>query len=351
MSSGFSRNHFKIDNDVDSAGMNKLRISTCFLVLLGVPFLVLLASYLFLSWEHSRLNLWHVVVHENGAYTLAQSIFYFNHFVREIPVSFMTAFAFAASFYLFTPVVLCDSVRTRKLGNYLKILIFIFLGAACIAAICQTNWGIFLLDLGQFKTRDTSVLYGSHWHSHVFHVLWIFFAAGAAACVCREVSGVGYLSGSSYGVKLFGLWLVGFILTSGIFGFHPALTNTRYLAHQCREIVTHSLVTLPLSFAVLMALEHKLRAAVSSESSQAWKKRNRFWGLCSILAGSTVFFWMLVEIRHRHIMVYAQKQSSVMDLLASHFFEHSLDYLFVPLLTGGMFLFFLNVRRPHATLP
>ncbi len=351
MSSGFSGNFFKIGKDIDSTDMNKLKMSVWAFVLLMVPILVLLVSYLFLAWEHSQLDLWNVVVHENGVYTLAQSIFYFNHFIREIPVNVMTAFSIAASFYLFTPVVPDDRVRTRRLGNYLKIFIFIIPAAAGIAAVTQTDLRTFLLDLGQFKTRDTSALYGSHWHSHFCHVLWMFFAAGAASCAYREVSGMGCFSGSSRGVKLLGLWFAGFILISCILGFHPALTNMRYLAHQCREIVTHSLVTLPLSFALLIAIEQRLRPKVSLVSSQAWKKKNKFWGLCSILASSVIFLWILIKLRHRDIMAHAQKQSSVMDLLASHFFEHSLDYLFVPLLTAGMFLFFLNARRPHETLP
>ncbi len=63
------------------------------IVMLIIPGIVWALSYLLLVREFGRWNLSGLPVHESGKYTLLQTVLYYSHFMRELPIDTLYAFA------------------------------------------------------------------------------------------------------------------------------------------------------------------------------------------------------------------------------------------------------------------
>ena len=119
-------------------------------------------------------------------------------------------------------------------------------------------------------------------------------------------------------------------------------TDTRYLAHQFREIVTHASVTMPFAFAFLMACEHQsCPASYVSPGASAFNKI----GVLLFFVALVIPLYILIQLSGRNIMAEAQTKSNYFNLLASHYFEHSLDYVFVSFLTVMVFSFLIYISK------
>jgi hypothetical protein len=55
--------------------------------------------------------------------------------------------------------------------------------------------------------------------------------------------------------------------------------------------------------------------------------------------------YILIQLSGRNIMAEAQTKSNYFNLLASHYFEHSLDYVFVSLLAVTIFIFLIQSSK------
>jgi hypothetical protein len=308
--------------------------------------MVLLLSYGYLSFEYKTLFLFTVKVHESGKYTLLQTILYFDHFVREIPVAAMNALSVSLSFYLFTPLAGISSSLQRRSFQITFLLVLFFLIIVSSGAINKTGFQGFILDLFQFRTRDDEIVYGSHWHSHFFDMIFVFLASLSVAFLIRLITGICNIKMNSYGRYLLVLWPAVFVLLTFI--FQPDLKpfqDTRYIAHQFREIVTHSTVTIPLAFAGMVSLEKKFLP--ESFSLKRCKKYNTA-GLMLLLLTLMIPLFMVIRLSGRDILAAAQKKASYLNLLTSHYFEHSLDYFFVPALSIFIFLGIVLIsQREH----
>jgi len=73
---------------------------------LAVPALVWTISYVLLAREFGRWNLLKVKIHESGHYTLAETLFYYSHFLRELPIDTLLACAVLWTYSVAGPRVL-----------------------------------------------------------------------------------------------------------------------------------------------------------------------------------------------------------------------------------------------------
>src|SRR5436190_7621742 len=73
------------------------------LALVLVPATTLLGAYLWMAVDHGTARLWSVVVHEGGRYTLGETIAYYRHFLRELPVVVTYAAATSAAAATYGP--------------------------------------------------------------------------------------------------------------------------------------------------------------------------------------------------------------------------------------------------------
>jgi hypothetical protein len=99
---------------------------------------------------------------------------------------------------------------------------------------------------------------------------------------------------------------------------------------------------MPLAFASLIAVEYKFFPA--SHVSPGVSAFNRT-GILLFIGALVIPLYILIRLSGRNIMAEAQTKSNYFNLLASHYFEHSLDYIFVPLLTVTIFMFLVNIAR------
>lgn len=312
---------------------------------LSIPVLTLSLSYLFLAIEHNNFNLLFVKVHESGKYTLIETILYFDHFSREMLICIVTAFSFSISFYLFAPLDNINTSYVRKVMNRSLLLLMIFLFLTASGALYKKGLQSFFLDLLQFRTRDDVLAYGSHWHYHLLH---IFFMAGAAMGVSflyRWKTGISKAGINRFAAPLICIWIsVASLFTIMFIPNLKPFTDTRYLAHQLREIATHATVSMPLAFAFLSCLERKY---ASRTIQRAVRGRGLKTGIFYILGISLIPIFILFQLRGRDIMSETQKKNGWGDLFASHFFEHTLDYVFLTLLSIFFYTYFiyLSVKK------
>ena len=323
----------------------------CTTVLLLVPAIVLVLSYVYLSFEHQKLNLLFQTIHENEKYTMLETLFYFDHFVREIVISVFMSFSIAISFYMYSPLIKSKDLLMQRVLKGSFLLALFVLVIAFTGAVLKNGFTSTWLDFLQFRTTDTLCSYGSHFHFHLLHILFIMVFAIAISSLYRGLTRRASNSLNPLSLQMVLLWLVLFVLLTCV--FIPSLkpfTDIRYLAHQLREIVTHATITVPISFALLVFCEDKLVGVNSKikKTNISFISRGFAFLISSLLVPVVIF----ISLYEKNVLEVAQKQSSILDLFASHSFEHFIDYGFVAILSLFLFVLFvyvLNGKKSSAT--
>lgn len=288
----------------------------------GVPAAVLLIAYFWMALDRGAPDLSGVIVHESGKYTLAGTIFYFSHFLREIPTDVAMALFLAAG-----------RPGTAPLGNRSVRFGLLFCALAlCLVALLQTaavaGMRSAMLDLLQFRTRDDLVEYGSHWRYHWLSTIWFGVAVSHLAAI---ISG-GRSDNAGNRIKKYAPWLY-LLLLSGIFGISGRIfLDVRYAGHQAREIMTHGLITLMIGLALIMVPR-------SSGGITSWKAifyaADRTSRLRMALVAGVPLYLAVIALSG-DVMSEGQSKLGPSAMIGAHFFEHVLDYLLVILLAVPM---------------
>lgn len=272
----------------------------------GIPIAIWILSYTYLARYHKEWNLLQVPIHESGRYTLLGTIFYFNHFLREIFIDTLFVLAAFGAYEAAQAVAHPDDVGRLKaefgLAALLIFLVVVFLGSVRNVGLENT-----LLDFFQFREVDDVVKFGSHWHMHFLSTLVILLML--------------VLPATFYSAKppqvLIAIGLV-FILASLFYrtGW-LAISDPRWILHGGREIITFFfLAVLPVYGLVIPDSAPQLFPMAVGVS-------------VAIAAILLYYAWVF---RKTNLARYAQGDYGVAYLLSPHFFEHVLDYVYMGLL-------------------
>jgi hypothetical protein len=278
------------------------------LLLVAIPCLTLLGAFGAICIHFDTAWPWNTIVHENGKWTLLETVLYFEHALGEAPLEVLLGGAVAGA------MLHCTKPSPRK--NTSTIVMLTLLVAGLDALLLAGAWQAvgyksakqFLL---QYHTRDEAPFeFGSHWRYHLLSEASLMLLPAAVAPLV--------LSGRGSRRVLAASW-VAFGMGCLIFGISGAsFFDPRYLGHQARETLTHALVTIPLALSLCLAI---------SETTEAPGRRG--WSFAP--AG----FALLVLYQVAGVLASgSQEHAQTRDmtrLVGSHFFEHTLSYLVVPL--------------------
>lgn len=319
----------------------KLVASSPETILFIVPAAILIFAFIGICIHTGTMWPWARVVHEDGRRTLLQTIFYFEHATRELPVDLVLALAVAGSVQLFYGA----PGNTRSNGQFrLRWMLTGLAITALLTILTGTAWAAgkaaVLENLEQLPTRTGGPLvWGSHWRYHLLERLSTMLLALGFTGICWLFSGRPARAGAKRSFALFAIALGTFGLLTLFFGFTlEPFRDARFLGHQAREWLTHVCVTLPLALGTCLALTPR-----NFQPSRGPIALGDLWVttgalILSALLGVYVLVgaWLTKSI--------AQAQSSnLASLVLAHFFEHSFTYLLVPSVAGSLYLWSVAV--------
>jgi hypothetical protein len=307
-------------------------------ILVVIPILAYVVSYLYLAWYHQNIFLFNAVVHENGTYTFLQTMFYASHFLGHVPVHTVLAFIFVGVYISSTDFTGEKYVKTRVRALFLLLFIFLLLSVF----ISLTAFGHEDTFGFVFQRKQNIGVYatGGSWNLHLPSTLLLFFfipvyILGIKKLFKRniDVNGKGLLY-IIIGISFFSLFTA--FLNGNIAGpFLSTWKDPRYLAHSVRELVTFPITYFPLPLYFILK---GTRSNTISEtgSTKKWLRYGVVLLTVTFLAG---FIYQAYVPLSEGIGNLAQKPSfarngrlGVPYLLASHFFEHFLDTIYFTLL-------------------
>ncbi len=294
----------------------------------GLPFGLLIISYVAICVEAGTAWPWSAFVHESGDKTLLDTFLYYDHAARELPVDIMLAAAAAAG-------LLAQGFRPRSVSTGLKAaLLFawvVSLTVIVLGTVDKVGWQGLADNLAQRFTRPgTPPAWGAHFRYHFLSrgglVLTAWWLPGLLRWFTQEPrDGEGH---RAY-LAVLGLF-AGLTLMYGP-SFEPFM-HPHFLGHQAREAVTHATVTLPLCLGIGLAVAH--RPAPASDLGPRGRPARTL--IVVAILSLTMVLWtglgaMLTGASGE------RQTDSVVAIVAVHFFEHGLGYIFAPAFAGWLF--------------
>ena len=317
-----------------------LNLSTLLAILLSLPALYFVLSYAYLVCWHRRLFLWNTVIHENGRLTLAGSLFYFDHFLGCVPMISFFALSAAGGFALSGSLPGgANADRAKVAAVVLLLAAALFLAATLAASVAGVGWQRTADYAFQRIERDGVISKGGNWNQfQVSNIPMFLGTIGLGSAVAVSGPALATPSGFAIAVICLGLAL---LLSIGLSAANwcgwRAFANPRWLAHSIREVATYPLTGIPIALAAVALTESYLSGVAG------YVVTIRPMSLLLIGSGVAMVLVQLLLLRRVSISSIAQRPAfapqglSIPYLLASHVFEHFLDFLFISLLAGGMY--------------
>jgi hypothetical protein len=176
--------------------------------------------------------------------------------------------------------------------------------------------------------------WGAHWR---YHLIERFAEIALAFCVAGMVwlgDGRPAVPNGRRRASMYAGALIVFTVATLI--FRPSMesfSEPTFLGHQLRELLTHTLVTLPLALGTCFWLARRF-----SDSSSGSVTRPDVWpiylaGAVGVACGGFLLAASIVQ----KAQTYGQK-TGLAELIFPHFFEHSLGYVYVSSLSGLLYL-------------
>ena len=320
-------------------------------LLLLVPLMTYLLSYLVMAAYHQRLWLGTTVIHESGRLTLLETTFYASHFLGHTPVLVTIAFLFAGFWLTMTPAP--EPVISGRWTLLVAALMGLLLVIALVIGIGHFGFDDTFDFLRQRKQRPDLLVEGGSWNLHLPSTMLQFLLIPVTVWVVRRLFGrsvVWSLRGLGWLVAAIGVataftWLANSQPLAAVAG---SWRDPRYLAHSVRELATFPLTYYPLAMAALLAAERP-----------AWPPRRADSGANRmVIAAAAVFLigfgYQVTVSLANDVGSMAQRpefaggnQLSIAYLLSSHYYEHLLDSLFFALLT----IFLVAIAGRDESLP
>ncbi len=284
-------------------------MNTCLIQVVSVPLAVWLASYAYLALYYRRLNLLKVTIHESGRYNLLQTVFYFNHFLRELFIDTLFVICIYGSYRSLAPGILSRwHELTEAHTTPIATALIAFLGVVFIGSIVKVGVRNTWLDLFQYRELDTVVAYGSHWNMHFLSTAFILLMLTAPATLARYPA-----------PKPLVLTLAAFLLLSLVFRVgKKSVSDKRWLMHGGREILTFFFLGCLPAYIPLLSATHSLSPIAMSAST-----------ITVAVALAALTAYIAKVLMTTDVQGLAQGNFGLPYLIASHFFEHTLDFVYM----------------------
>jgi hypothetical protein len=341
----------------DAARSPRLTVRRLIGVLLAAPALYGLAAYTYLACWHGKPWLFSTLIHENGRLTLTGSLFYFDHFLACVPMIVLFALCAAGGFALTAPLSRNASPqRARYLMFILLLPVPVFLGVAFVSSVRVAGWQRTLDYSLQSIERDGVLSPGGSWNqlqlSNIPIALGTMAIAGIFGC-----SWVAARNQTSWRLAVRGLVLlaVAAAFAGGLsllwWPGWTAFLNPRWLAHSVREHATYPLTAIPIALACILATH----AYVTGQPARSTPTALRVPVVALILLclALALLAAQLMILRQTNVLAIAQRPPFATDglsvgyLLASHVFEHFLDFVLIGPLSAGLYALVLSLAtRP-----
>lgn len=340
---------------VCSGFFEKLIKSFPIIICFSIPAILLIGAYLYMSIIYQKPWLFNTVVHENGKYSLLEVIFYFRHFTWEILGKAVYSCFIVGVFYYYGNAlsrrsrnVIVNIPQSRILLS--GFLVFSIVVLSIIATSYKFGFKEAMLGFSQYRTSEIRLQdFGSHWRNHFLSNIVLFSASAFFVLLYRIVFFGGYWVKRRYS-NLFFISSGAFIFLAVFFGFtKDPFATASYLGHQLREIFGSDLpITMLLAIGLLIYLEERYDNGREKIKVERQENHNNvlcliYWSLPFIFISSFLVLKILsLDISANITKIGSTENWSVLDVFARHFFEHSLDYLFV--VSFVYFLYLFTVR-------
>ncbi len=332
-------------------------------MLVGLPATIVGFAYLCLAIEHGTLWLFPVVVHENGRYSLTETVFYFRHFLREIPIDIIYGLSSVGAMRTYGPAAVLAEPGARSPWPPV-VCAAVILAIAWIGSAREWGHRVAFDDLMQRSTRDDLSDYGSHWRFHLLSsAAYLGCAVGLSSLAGRILQGRAPAPRPVERTR----WMVGTLAAMAALTlmFRPTLeplTDPRYLGHQLREAVTQIGLMLPLALGAILAQTRPSAALAAAAPSRhilagdrpgpASAREHRrvpreiaAWQLSGLL----IVAFLAIATTMTGAVSSTSPGVPLSSLVCAHVFEHLLDYVFVALLSIGLTR--AAAERPGHTRP
>ncbi len=110
-------------------------------------------------------------------------------------------------------------------------------------------------------------------------------------------------------------------------------TSSVYLGHQARDLLTHTLVTVPWALGVCLWLQQRVVAETGESRSRQNARDLRVVAVSAVL----IYGYLIAGALITGAQTEAQTDNLV-RLVAVHFLEHSFTYVVTPLAAGSIYL-------------
>lgn len=285
------------------------------ILVLGPPILIWLVSYIYLAFYHKGLNLFNINIHESGKYTLTQTIFFVDHFLRELLID--TFFVFCA----YWGIRNIDPETSITFSLYQKqmicVLFLLLIGAVITGSVRKVGLKETILDIFQFRETDDDVGFGFHWQMHFLSSIFLMLLFILPGTISR-----GIVDKSLYWV------IAGFIVLSIVFRTGiKSVTDRRWLMHGAREILTFFLLAVIPYYSFLFY----------RTNLKIYPFTFTFIVLSLLILGLAAYFMIIYLKSDISNLSRAKIKFDQKYLIASHFFEHVLDIFYMALLMIVLF--------------
>ena len=335
---------------MDRTGLSQ-RTYIPMMICFAVPAVLLISAYLYMTTYYQKLWLFNTIVHENGKYTLLEVIFYFKHFSWEMLIKTVYAFFIVGAFYYYgnpsssNKNVSVPEISSRWIAVSLVFVVVLFI-TTIASTVKQSDIHETLLGFFQYRTSELRPpVFGSHWRNHFLSNIVLLSATSAVILLYRIIFFNGQWAQRKFS-RLFTLSGGIFIVLTVVFGFtmDPFVTPS-YLGHQLREIFGTDLsITMLLGIGVLIYLERRFDYREKRSKVGGGRQGIRFrsliiWCISALIPAVFIIIKVLsLDVSGEISSIGKTSDWSVLDLFAWHFFEHSLDYIWVISLVSFLYL-------------
>ncbi len=302
---------------------------------------LLLLSYVVICVHTGSAWPFYEVVHEDGVRTLVGTVLYVEHAARELPLDILLGIAIGGSF-LFTRPIRREH-RYREVGRTCKGISFAFAAGfvtmvILVGTVYESGWKPLWDNLLQYHTRPGAALvWGAHWRYHLLSRLALILVPLGFVAGLRWLYG-GYAGrGMSRGRTVVLGAIAAFLSLTLLFSpdlgtLWLPLFDPIFLGHQAREVVTHGLITLPMTWGICLL---RLQPETPPPQGYGWTS---VWlggaGIVGILLGLYVGIGALVT------GAASQGQTDdIVMLIFPHVFEHSFSYALVPCVAAWLYAY------------